>query len=603
MLVVDNASTDDTREKLQRYADSNQRVRLIPLTDNQNFAAANNIGVLHSQGSYLVFLNADTVVTSGWLGRFVGHTQRDESIGTIVPVTNWAGNEARIEVPYHDLFEMEHFAALLAERKKREIIEINVAPLFCALISRKVWNEAGQLDMRFEVGMFEDDDYSLRVKQLGLRIVCAEDCFVHHFGRASFEKIEAARYQQIFERNRARFEAKWGRPWAPHSYREGVTSEPRRFSPEEFLFHPHSRKLSEKNRRISELSQELQETQERFERELEESRQRSARELEESQEQSARELEKIRQRSERDLEESRECLRRTEDLLRHGAAGLRRFQDEFRWTLQTYRIQRAWTVMLMVRKAYALLVGKGFQGALAFARWLIKLPQAVGMELQEYDLKFPSVQEHLPDELQSEMERVHNPSPRTADAYYKYDLVVLPVFEFDFRFQRPQQLARQFARNGHRVFWVSPTRAVPNEEYRPYRLVELEKNLWEVQLRTNIPNLYRDPLPSECTLEILACLHQLYFDFGISESCTLSQLPFWRSVAIGLRDLFGTKVVYDCMDDWESMPNISEFNRTEQVELIQGCDVQLASAELLADKHASQGRKSVLSGESCANGR
>jgi len=572
VLVVDNASTDETREKLQTYADSDQRIHLIPITDNQNFAAANNIGVLHSQGSYLVFLNVDTVVTPGWLGKLVGHVQKDESIGTIVPVTNWAGNEARIEVPYHDLFEMEHFAGVLAKRKKDETIEIKVAPLFCALIPRKVWDEAGQLDTRYEVGMLEDDDYSVRVKQLGLRIVCAEDCFVHHFGRVSFEKIEAGRYQQIFERNRARFEAKWGRPWAPHNYREGVTAEPRRFRPEEFLCHPHSRKISEKNRQIAELSQKLEESRER----------------------SARELEAGRRRTAQQLEASRQRLSRSEDLLRQAATGIRGFEDEFRGVLATYESQRAWTAMLIVRKAYGLLAGKGLQGVFAFGRWLTKLSMPSGMELKEYDLKFPSVQEHVPVELQLEMEHAQQSSPPTPRTGCKYDLVALPVFEFDFRFQRPQQLARQFARGGHRVFWVSTTRGVPNEEGCPYRLVELEKNLWEVQLRENIPDIFRDRLTSESAREIVKCLRQLYFDFAISESCVLPQLPFWRSVALGLRDLFDAKVVYDCMDDWESMPNISEFNRTEQRELIRESNVQLASAQRLVEGHAAQGRKSVL---------
>ena len=37
--------------------------------------------------------------------------------------------------------------------------------------------------------MFEDDDYSLRLRKAGLRVVCAADAFVHHFGRAAFDKL------------------------------------------------------------------------------------------------------------------------------------------------------------------------------------------------------------------------------------------------------------------------------------------------------------------------------------------------------------------------------------------------------------------------------
>ena len=64
--------------------------------------------------------------------------------------------------------------------------------------------------------MFEDDDYSARVRQAGYRVICAEDAFVHHFGQASFKRLSAAEYQAIWDRNQRLFEEKWGRPWQPH---------------------------------------------------------------------------------------------------------------------------------------------------------------------------------------------------------------------------------------------------------------------------------------------------------------------------------------------------------------------------------------------------
>ena len=46
--------------------------------------------------------------------------------------------------------------------------------------------------------MFEDDDYSLRVRGNGYRIICAADVFVHHFGQASFSKlIEQGIYKSV----------------------------------------------------------------------------------------------------------------------------------------------------------------------------------------------------------------------------------------------------------------------------------------------------------------------------------------------------------------------------------------------------------------------
>jgi GT2 family glycosyltransferase len=66
--------------------------------------------------------------------------------------------------------------------------------------------------------MFEDDDYAVRVRAAGYRVVCARDSFVHHFMKASFKKLSEDDYQRLFERNKKLFEEKWQAAWSPHEY-------------------------------------------------------------------------------------------------------------------------------------------------------------------------------------------------------------------------------------------------------------------------------------------------------------------------------------------------------------------------------------------------
>ncbi|MGH9660516.1 MAG: glycosyltransferase, partial [Bryobacteraceae bacterium] len=235
IVVVDNFSEDGTRDRLAAAAAADPHVHVSLEPSNLGFAVANNRAARLATGEYFILLNADTMVTAGWVQRLLRPFLRDPEVGVVVPVTNFAGNEARIHVNYHTASQMEEFAALIARERAGGAMDLEVAPLFCAAVPRAVWERVGELDEGFDLGMFEDDDFALRVLQARRRVVTAEDCFIHHFGQGSFGKLPREKYDEIFERNRKRFEQKWRVKWEPHRQRRGVRTDAPRFTPAEFL--------------------------------------------------------------------------------------------------------------------------------------------------------------------------------------------------------------------------------------------------------------------------------------------------------------------------------------------------------------------------------
>ena len=230
VVIIDNASSDGTGRILREYADRDCRIKVMIQPDNLGFSGGNNLGVRASSGKWLVLLNADTVLTSGWLSGLMRHAANDSSLGLLVPVTNSIGNEAMIECSYESADEMHRYAAELGRAERNREYPLEVAALFCTLIRRRVWGEIGPLDERFKIGMFEDDDYSRRVRQAGYRIAAAEDIFVHHFGGGSFKALEDGVYQGLFRANQIRFNRKWPKGWRPHQYRPGIVG-PNRATP------------------------------------------------------------------------------------------------------------------------------------------------------------------------------------------------------------------------------------------------------------------------------------------------------------------------------------------------------------------------------------
>lgn len=218
IIVIDNASADGTPDYLRALAGEHQNVRIVLNDSNRGFAAANNQGLAMASGDVLVLLNNDTVVPRGWLSGLLAHLE-DESVGLLGPVTNAVGNEAKVTPDYTDITGLQPFADERRHARSGQSFDIHMLAMFCLAMRRDVFNRLGPLDENYGVGMFEDDDYSMRAKAAGYRVVCAEDVYIHHFGQAAFKKlIESGEYDALWQRNQAYFESKWG-SWQPHVHR------------------------------------------------------------------------------------------------------------------------------------------------------------------------------------------------------------------------------------------------------------------------------------------------------------------------------------------------------------------------------------------------
>ena len=219
LVVVDNGSTDGSLEYLRELGERDRRLRLIANRANVGFPAACNQGLAIARGEILVLLNSDTMVPPGWLERLASNLSDDE-VGLVGPVTNRIGNEAEVETHY------ETWGGFLDEAGRRSAaaagaFEIETVTMFCLTMRRDVHERLGPLDADFGVGTLEDDDYSLRARDAGYRLLCTEDVLVHHFGEGSFGRLfEDGQYSRLIEENRARFERKWGRPWEQYGRRQ-----------------------------------------------------------------------------------------------------------------------------------------------------------------------------------------------------------------------------------------------------------------------------------------------------------------------------------------------------------------------------------------------
>ena len=221
VVLVDNGSTDGSAEFLSEWAAQRAYARVVLMSTNAGFSAGNNAGVRAASGDYFVLLNNDVFVTQGWIGDLLAHFRADPKLGLVGPVTNRSGNESVIPIHYEDMEQMAYRARNYTRDHRGQRTRLDAIHFFCVMIPRRVWEQVGELDEGFGLGLFEDDDYCMRVRQAGYEIACAEDVFVHHHPSATFGAFEPTAYRDLFERNRRYFESKWG-PWRPPTHRPGV---------------------------------------------------------------------------------------------------------------------------------------------------------------------------------------------------------------------------------------------------------------------------------------------------------------------------------------------------------------------------------------------
>jgi GT2 family glycosyltransferase len=244
LILVDNGSTDGTREYLEGLVGAREHVRVVANAANRGFAAGNNQALALARGRRIVLLNNDTIVTEGWLSALLDVLEAHPEAGLVGAVTNRAsGPQVLPDATYRTVAEMEAFAARRAAEHEGRSVAARRIVAFCWAMRREVVDALGGFDESFGTGNCEDDDYCLRAHQHGWKTRIALGAFVHHAGSRTFAG-EGIDYRASLARNFEIFKAKWGMDPAapldrPYPFEELVSSERRQRIPLPSPEHTH----------------------------------------------------------------------------------------------------------------------------------------------------------------------------------------------------------------------------------------------------------------------------------------------------------------------------------------------------------------------------
>jgi len=205
ILLVDNASTDATAS----LAALHPCIRVLPQPTNLGFAGGVNAGLHAAQHDLLLVLNNDTQAARDLLFRLHAALLQ-QGVGLVAPVSNHVKGPARIAVGSRGATAegRDQIAAELQQQHAGVVEDTDTLSGLCLLFRRSCWQRIGDFDERFGNGNFEDDDFCLRARLAGFRLLVVRDAFLHHEGHRTFQAL-GLDYRGELHARRAQFERKW----------------------------------------------------------------------------------------------------------------------------------------------------------------------------------------------------------------------------------------------------------------------------------------------------------------------------------------------------------------------------------------------------------
>lgn len=164
-------------------------------------------------------------------------------------------------------------------------------------------------------------------------------------------------------------------------------------------------------------------------------------------------------------------------------------------------------------------------------------------------------------------------------------VILLAGIEWNFRFQRPQQLARQFAQCGSTVFYCPPcTFRARKNGWKIQRVVDTE-HIYTVHFFTPVRSELWDISQNSSTLhaiqeEIQILIYQITAKQKRRPMLIVEQ-PFWGPV---LSNITGADIIYDCLDDFSDFEGIDDSVHELEKILLKNADCIVSTAQQIADR-------------------
>jgi GT2 family glycosyltransferase/glycosyltransferase involved in cell wall biosynthesis len=215
VVVVDDLSEEATSNCLQRV----EGLRLLRNTTNQGFLRSSNAGAAAARGEYLLFLNNDTEVTSGWLEMLLRVFELRPDAGLVGAKLLFP--DGRLQeaggIMWRDASGVNYGKWDNPDKPEYNYLrEADYCSGACILVKKALFERLGCFDPIYAPAYYEDTDLAFKVRKAGLKVYYQPfSAVIHHEGVSSGTSLESGvkSYQVI---NQTKFREKWADTLSRH---------------------------------------------------------------------------------------------------------------------------------------------------------------------------------------------------------------------------------------------------------------------------------------------------------------------------------------------------------------------------------------------------
>lgn len=216
IIVVNDASTDNTKKIVKEISEKDSRIKLVDLKENSGSANARDTGIKNAKGEYICYFDSDDLHVPGRFEKQISFLERNPEVGFVYSdqITRWPdGKTEKVlavefrEDPYKILKRMSKLKNFDHIRGPAKLLDPKKWIPGASVLWRRKLNDRFSFDK--QIKRFEDCDFWLTLighKIKCARVPCSSFIYIQHPQQKSRngqnEKTRAEYNKKIIEKLR-----------------------------------------------------------------------------------------------------------------------------------------------------------------------------------------------------------------------------------------------------------------------------------------------------------------------------------------------------------------------------------------------------------------